>query len=293
MEFYVREDSNKANRLSPLTSCLSVCKPYKYKATCAKQLTQLRLMNPLFIYRKDINMCLSVFVYFLLSLMLLLPLHANASCHPTPDPQQAQYLIGYGSLIQTQSKQKTDSSSGPNRPVRVYGYHRGWFAKGTEVGYSTTYLAVSPQAGDHFNGTLFQLNQADSINNYDAREKYYCRVAVDPNSIHPLTQEKPPKAQFWIYVIKPNLIAPPSEKFPLVQSYVDIFLSGCLEIENKFKLKGFAAECVKTTSNWSVYWINDRLYPRRPFVCEPKAGQIDELLKRQIPRLFKQIALNN
>jgi hypothetical protein len=37
--------------------------------------------------------------------------------------------------------------------------------------------------------------------------------------------------------------------------------------------------------------VNDRVYPRRPFVFQPRARQIDELLERELPRYFRQIRL--
>ena len=75
------------------------------------------------------------------------------------------------------------------------------------------------------------------------------------------------------------------------QSYVDIFLAGCLEIEEKYHLKNFAASCVNTTGDWSLHWVNDRIYPRRPTVYQAKALVIDALLQQQIPTLFNRIQL--
>ncbi|MES2997865.1 MAG: hypothetical protein V4700_00870 [Pseudomonadota bacterium] len=64
--------------------------------------------------------------------------------------------------MQTKSKEETDRSSGKNNPIRVDHYQRGWFAKGTSVGFSTTYLAVRKNTSTYFNGTIFRLASADS-----------------------------------------------------------------------------------------------------------------------------------
>jgi len=72
---------------------------------------------------------------------------------------------------------------------------------------------------------------------------------------------------------------------------VDIFLGGCLELEEKFELKEFAKQCVATSHGWSKHWVNDRIYPRRPFIHEPRAWKIDNLLHDTIPEYFEAITI--
>lgn len=101
-------------------------------------------------------------------------------------------------------------------------------------------------------------------------------------------------AYYWVYVNKANHIGEASVNYPIIQSYVDIFISGCIEIEEKYNLKHFAKECVKTTHGWNtLHWVNDRIYPRRPFVYVPKAREIDETLSDVIPLEFKNIRFDN
>ncbi|WP_342146370.1 hypothetical protein [Rickettsiella endosymbiont of Aleochara curtula] len=215
------------------------------------------------------------------------------ACHPSIDSQSRQFIIAYGSLMESNSKKATDNRSGENKPVWVEHYQRGWFSKGLSDGFSTTYLGVIKSKHAHFNGTIFNLPAANSFRNYDAREKYYCRVLVTPRDIHLLTGKKLPRGQFWIYELKPELLAPPSATYPIVESYVDIFLAGCLEIEEKYHLRNFATACVNTTSDWSLHWVNDRIYPRRPSLYQPRAATIDKLLQQQIPQFFQQIKLES
>lgn len=47
----------------------------------------------------------------------------------------------------------------------------------------------------------------------------------------------------------------PSREYPIAQSYVDTFLSGCFELEEKFKIKDFAKECVLSTEGWDAPWV--------------------------------------
>ena len=233
-------------------------------------------------------------VLFLL-LILFQPAYGSddCACHPPVNSHSQQYIIAYGSLMESNSKKATDNRSGENKPVWVEHYQRGWFSKGLSDGFSTTYLGVIKSKHARFNGTIFNLTTANSFKNYDTREKYYCRVLVAPRDIHLLTGKKLPPGQFWIYELKPELLAPPSDRYPIVESYVDIFLAGCLQIEEKYHLRNFAAACVNTTSDWSSHWVNDRIYPRRPSMYQPRALTIDTLLQQQIPQFFQQIKLES
>jgi hypothetical protein len=217
---------------------------------------------------------------------------AAADCHPVPDPGQPQYIIGYGSLMQDESRKRTSPQAGPARPIEVSGYRRGWFARGDPVGFSTTFLGAVPDAQGRLNAVIYRVELSE-LAATDQREASYCRLSVPLSAITAL--EKQPsealRGQAWIYANQARGIATPSARFPIVQSYVDIFVSGCLEQEQRFELKGFAQQCLATTHDWSEHWVNDRLYPRRPFIHQPKARQIDLLLSQQLPAFFSQIKI--
>jgi len=78
-----------------------------------------------------------------------------------------------------------------------------------------------------------------------------------------------------------------------VQSYVDIFITGCLEMQERVTESGFnfVDQCILTTSGWSKHWVNDRLYPRRPFMYQKRVLEIDEPLKRLLPEYFEAIKI--
>ena len=84
---------------------------------------------------------------------------------------------------------------------------------------------------------------------------------------------------------------PPTANYPIVQSYVDIFIRGCINIEDKFKIKHFAIDCIQSTDQWSNHWVNDRIFPRRPSFYEPYASRIDALLKENLPEQFDHIKI--
>jgi hypothetical protein len=84
----------------------------------------------------------------------------------------------------------------------------------------------------------------------------------------------------------------PTSKFPMVQSYVDLCINGCLELESLYRTaNGFTQEFIRTTTGWNAYWVNDRIYPRRPFIYAPKAGGIDKALKEA--NVLQYVQLND
>lgn len=78
-----------------------------------------------------------------------------------------------------------------------------------------------------------------------------------------------------------------------MQSYVDICLTGCLQIEKGFPDAGdVAGDFIDSTEEWSKYWESDRVNPRRPsFAGTPLASKIDQLLQEHLPKLFSQVQL--
>lgn len=215
-----------------------------------------------------------------------------AECHPAADPAVAQYIVGYGSLMQDESRARTSPRAGPAHPVEVNGFVRRWIARAETVGFSATYLGVTPDAAGAMNAVVYRID-LDELAATDRREASYCRASVAATQVKPA--ERLPVAmeagQVWIYVNKPGAVAAPTARFPIVESYVDIFVSGCLEQEQRFNLEGFAQRCITTTHEWSAHWVNDRIYPRRPFIYQPKARQIDALLAKSLPDYFARIRI--
>lgn len=216
-------------------------------------------------------------------------------CHPDVDRELPQFVVGYGSLMESASKRRTAPDTGENLPVVVSDYQRQWNSRGSLVGFSTTYLGVRSVSGVEMVAALYRVFAASDILATDERESFYCRELVGPGKVRMLDGSATPKTgQIWIYVNQPDAIEPPSERFPIVQSYVDIFLTGCFELQARVldpKYAGFAEKCVETTAGWSEHWVNDRLYPRRPFIYQPNASKIDQLLQEKLPDLFARIRI--
>ena len=218
----------------------------------------------------------------------------GSECNIAPDSSRSQYIIGYGSLMQEESRKRTSPQAGPAHPIETKGYRRGWFARAATVGFGTTYLGVLPDRERYLNAVIFQVDPAELIAT-DKREVSYCRTRVAISDIKPLETEflPDPNGQTWIYISMPPNVATPNSDYPIVQSYVDIFVSGCLEQEQRFGLAEFSQQCLSTTTDWSEHWVNDRIYPRRPFNFQPKARQIDNLLSKQLGQYFSRIKIES
>jgi len=212
-------------------------------------------------------------------------------CRPPVDPSREQYIVGYGSLMQSASKRMTEPNAGINLPVLVTGFQRAWNHRGT---YPTTYLGVEPAKSAPMAAALYRSFLKDGKLESDAREFSYCRTRVAPASIRMLDGSAVPSpAEIWIYVDEPESLAPPDERYPITQSYVDLFITGCMELQARVSEPGFdfVEQCVTTTRGWSKHWVNDRLQPRRPYIHEPRAFEIDGHLKRLLPAFVESVRI--
>ncbi|GGF73346.1 hypothetical protein GCM10007301_36420 [Azorhizobium oxalatiphilum] len=203
---------------------------------------------------------------------------ASAQTGRAPE-KPTEFLLGYGSLIDTASREGTAGTKLDAVPVRVsaaFGYRRVWNVRGR--GWTALGLAkgedLRPAAP--INCVLFPVD-ADTLPRFDRRESGYDRVAVPNAMVESLSWLRlPEQGTLWIYVPKAGEKAPePDAAHPIVQSYVDLVLGGALGYG-----EAFAREVIETTFGWSAFWLDDRVTARRPWVANPAAGAIDRLLAR-------------
>ena len=234
-------------------------------------------------------------IYFkqLFLLLLIIPsfAFASSSCKPKVNFKKPQYIIAYGSLLNEKSKKISAADSGFNIPINLKGFKREWNYKGTDIGYSTTFLGISPSQKSVMNAALFRVFHSRDILYLDKRELNYCRIKISPKDIEMLDGSSKPRGEIWIYANLEPSPHKPNERYPIVQSYVDIFLEGCIRIGKRFEIKDYAEQCVQTTHGWSRHWVNDRLYPRRAFIYQKKIFEIDKLLHRLIPEYYRFIKI--
>jgi len=215
-----------------------------------------------------------------------------------------QFIFGYGSLINSASRNGTLKKAVIAIPVRVsaqLGLIRSWNARSASgfTALGLRHKAPGEQAST-VNGVIYPVENGD-LPALDDREKGYHREEVPLAMIEPASWLKiPAAAKIWVYVPDGSKATTqlPDPHFPLLQSYIDLTLEGALEYG-----ENFARELVETTSDWSEFWLNDRVLPRRPWVHEGHYEQIDAILaemppasnfleKRQFPEEFSKYFYN-
>ncbi|HEV7682386.1 MAG TPA: gamma-glutamylcyclotransferase family protein [Pyrinomonadaceae bacterium] len=186
-----------------------------------------------------------------------------------------QHIFGYGSLIDSQCRVAISPSAAYASPVNIVGIQRGWFGRLDDVG--PTYLAALPNQNFNCNGVIFKVSVPE-LEAVDEYESGYERKRIDPKKVVMLDDSQPvPKGDIWFYTCAVKRFATPES--PILQSYVDTCLNGCFEIEAKFsqaKEATFAEQFLKTSSDWSKYWINDR----PPLGHHPNSNKIDKLIRK-------------
>jgi hypothetical protein len=189
----------------------------------------------------------------------------------------AEFLFAYGSLINSESR-GAKSATGNALPARIFGLRRGWYLPVPED--CNTGLGAVFSEGSTCNGVLLA-KESTSFEETDVREKQhgYLRVAFRPANISVLSRLKIEMDKVWVYVT--NEPSYPTEALPIAQSYLDVVLTGCLEIGDEF-----AIEFISTTSGWESPWIDDRHQPQYRRAIAVDTTRIDRILKSIIPKHF-------
>jgi cation transport regulator ChaC len=200
----------------------------------------------------------------------------------------ADYVFGYGSLLERASRTSTNSDAVGAWPARVEGFERGWFHQFENfVGSTCTFLGAKKAPGETINGVIYAVEDLQKTKD---REIGYTATLLDVNQITMLDGggqwKSKEKSDVYIFLSNPPCIKPPSAETPMVQSYVDICINGCLELEALYRTlneplvkESFTKEFIRTSREWSEFWVNDRIYPRRPGAYRPSAKDIDKALQ--------------
>src|SRR5579862_2302533 len=70
----------------------------------------------------------------------------------------ADYVFGYGSLLERASRTRTNPEAVGAWPARVTGYRRGWFHQFADnVGSTCTYLGAVKNAAATINGVVYKV----------------------------------------------------------------------------------------------------------------------------------------
>ncbi|ELC0659305.1 gamma-glutamylcyclotransferase [Vibrio fluvialis] len=159
------------------------------------------------------------------------------------------YIFGYGSLMNSASRQLT-GNTGKALPATVHGLVRYWGK--IDDSYVISPLVVNPGEGQ-VNGVLLEIDEA-ALAEFDRRERGYQRIALTAEQIE-TEAEFDSEREIWVYVTEQH--QPPCERSPIVQTYVDTVLAGCLEVS-----EAFARHFVEHTVGWHHPLENDRHAPK-------------------------------
>ncbi|MCB2156521.1 gamma-glutamylcyclotransferase [bacterium] len=163
------------------------------------------------------------------------------------------FIIGYGSLINPHSRAVT-AGSGVAVPVEVRGFERGW----TIAVRGMCVLGAEPAAGASLNAVAVEVDD-QQLAAFDRREgegALYRRVAVPAEDVAVGEELRGNGAKFWLYTVIARDVRPTAHA-PIVQSYVDTVLAGCLRYGEEY-----ARRFVESTRHWEHAWVDDRAEPR-------------------------------
>merc|ERR1719330_223428 len=186
--------------------------------------------------------------------------------------------------------------------VRVEGVRRGWYAPGNlqaskvsnfasvdakdwaaqSLDVAPTYLgAVADDAASMY-AVVYKVT-AEEIAATDEREDKwgnYLKLWLDLTKVTRLNggDAFPDDAKIRWYGDKPERVTTPTVQSPICESYVDVWLSGAVELEAANSVKDYVKNVINSTYGWSPHWANDRPTPYRPFTREPDAGRVSSEL---------------
>ncbi|MFA5856037.1 MAG: hypothetical protein WC867_01665 [Candidatus Pacearchaeota archaeon] len=192
------------------------------------------------------------------------------------------YLFGYGSLIGQKSRDEEGITFDPV-PIRLFGYRREWNVKvDNHNGMGIMGLGVIKSRKSYCNGILFGCEDIEDFKRREFKfdysiEKFDRRDILFLNKKLNLENDN-----LWYFT--PNHHHLPTKKTPIRQSYLDVCMMSCLEIN-----EDFAKDFVKTTHDW-LFWINDRKNPcyKNPGI-EIDTKKIDRILKEVMKDRFNRI----
>ncbi len=221
---------------------------------------------------------------------LLTPTVTLASqCYPTPDSNRPQYLVGYGSLLYEEARAAKTEKGKVVLPVWVDNHKRGWFVRSKPGSLQHTRLGVAPSDGERFNGILISLPPG-KLKYLDRQAYQECRMKIDRAMLSSMNDKNiPENGDIWVYQVQKKYQAGPVGEYQILQSNVDVFLTGCIEQADRFSIKNFADLCMTSTNDWSTQWANDR---RRPFdkkIVKTKNRQVNQLLEKHLGSIYDTV----
>lgn len=189
------------------------------------------------------------------------------------------YIFGYGSLICADSRSRTGLTT-PAHPIEVKGIARSWSLHAPDS--NATVVSAHLDESAICNGVYFSVDDFN-LSLFDERERGYQRVKISWKDVLPLSEQPlPNEGTLWTYV--GHEVAKPCKEKPILQSYLDVILNGCLDIH-----PSFAQRFTELTGNWENL-LNDRHKPEyvRPLKSAERHPNIDQIISKHLPQLWQQ-----
>ena len=150
------------------------------------------------------------------------------------------------------------------------------------------------QTSPNICGILFPIDSSGMLDSFDSRERGYNRVKVPLHLIslnlsvgclaaqqraiclRRKFDEAPNDITIWVYVPDKEHYFSPSEDYPILQTYIDVCIRGCLQWGGI----PYALEFLQSTIGWSEFYLNDAPMSRRPWLHRPDYSIIDSCLEK-------------
>lgn len=175
-------------------------------------------------------------------------------------------FFGYGSLVNRATHTYPEAQTATAR-----GWLRAWRHTGAR---EFAFLTAVPEPGAEIHGLIAAVPGADWVA-LDAREHAYERRVDTANIRH----TRPQTAEIAIYAIAPEKMVAPTDKHPILLSYLDVVVQGYL---TEFGADG-PAHFFQTTLGWDAPVLDDRaapIYPRHQVLSAEEREITDAALAR-------------
>ena len=97
-------------------------------------------------------------IIFLIILFSLSPVSAR-ECNLKPESRNKNYIIGYGSLMEKESRTRTNKSALDAKPILIKNFERTWGQQGGI--YKITFLTIYEKKGSKVNGVYYPVSLKD------------------------------------------------------------------------------------------------------------------------------------
>ncbi len=188
-------------------------------------------------------------------------------------------IMGYGSLMNADSRHRHSNIPHHGIAVSVLGFERAWVTR--SLPEKQTYVGAYQQADAWLNAQLVPSHLDPSI---QQREQDYRFTRVSEAQLClPYDAEVNETLVSWLserdlWICETLDTHPATNDFPVNQSYIDTCLAGCLELGGEVA----AREFIHSTKAWNHPRVNDRASPNYPRAARVSTAQhtvIDGLLR--------------